>query len=624
MDRRLSAIMATDMVGYSRLMEVDDIGTIERQKAHRIAVIDPALAAYHGRVIKEMGDGLLIEFPSVVEAGQCAVRIQRGLSAYEARQPRDRRMFYRIGINLGDIVALGDDIQGDGVNVAARLEQIAEPGGICISGAAYEQMQNHLDAPVRDMGEQNLKNIDRPIHAYAIILDGSSAAPRQNPLWKSRRAVAVTLLALMLCIGVLAYFFQDGQRSHPFGPDLAEDLLDGGRAKLAVLPFRTLSEDESQNHFAFGMTEDLVTDLAKLSGLLIIGRNMFDPGPVDDAEVIKIAEELGVRYIVTGSLRQAGERLRINAQLLDIDTGGHLWAERYDRRIDDIFAVQDEVREQIVSALELHLTPDEARRIALHPTENREAYEAYLRAVQLESFFTDQHSAESIHLLEKALTLDPEFALAHARLAMAHIIRVEGGWAEDSAAATRLAQESIDRALEINPKLPQAHWAIARVFTQGLVFDSQRALEALNATVALDPGYSEAYALMGILLHYVGRAEEGLKSVETAMRLNPRYPFWYSYALGVNQFQLGETEAARSSLELAIERNAAWINTHLHIVPVYGFLGLIDDAEWEMEELRALGFTPTIQNWEQKIPIEDPDYRARFFEGLRRAGVPKS
>ena len=369
--RRLAAVLAADMVGYSRLMGADEAGTIARQRTVYAEVIDPAIAGHGGRIVKTTGDGLLAEFPSVVDAVACAVAMQTGLAGRETDRPDDQRMRYRMGINLGDIVIEGDDILGDGVNIAARLEGLAEAGGICISGDVYRQVRNKLDLAFEDLGEQRVKNIAEPVRTYRIGLAvGAGARP----------------------------------------PRAGEPQVAPDKPSIAVLPLNNMSGDPEQAYFADGITEDIITDLSKISGLFVIARNSSFAYKGQSADRRQVSRELGVRFVLEGSVRKAGGRVRINAQLIDGPSGGHLWAERYDRDLEDIFAVQDEVTLSIVEALKVELTSGEQSRRAGRDKVDPEAYDHLVRARTCLHRFTAESMVECRDAAERALELDPGLA----------------------------------------------------------------------------------------------------------------------------------------------------------------------------------------------------------------------
>jgi adenylate cyclase len=371
------------------------------------------------------------------------------------------------------------------------------------------------------------------------------------------------------------------------------------------------------------MTEDLITDLAKISGLLVIARNSTFAYKGQSPDVREVARQLGVRYVVEGSVRKAGGRIRIDAQLIDAETGAHLWAERYDREAKDVFELQDEVRAQIVAALQVKLTPSEESRLARQLTNSPEAYDYYIRALKEESFFTKEGNDESRRLLERALELDPAFAAAIGKLATAHTLAAETGWSPTPEKSLETARLLAEKAVALDNDLPQAHWAVARVYSRKRLFDGERAIASLRKAIDLDPNYADGHAFLANIMVFVGRAEEALGHVETAMRLNPHFPFWYYYALGISQFMLTHYDAAVESFEKAIERNPNWASSHRSLVAAYGHLGMIEEAEWEMEELRMLGFELTLANWRSRTNIQDTAYIERYLDGLRKAGVPE-
>jgi adenylate cyclase len=626
MERKLTAILAADVVSYSRLMELDEAGTLTALKTYRQELIDPEIAGHHGRLVKLMGDGALVEFASVVDAVACAVAIQDAMTARNQDLPEDRRIEFRIGVHLGDVMIEGDDLYGDGVNVAARLEGLAEPGGICISQQALDQVETKLDLPFEDLGEQQVKNIARPVHAYQVRPGGEAPQSKKTTKRRGPRAIQMfgaASVALVIVAGFVAGWWQPWKLAVDPNPVAGVDNSAPEKLSIAVLPFDNMSGDAEQEYFADGMTEDLITDLAMVSGLLVIARNSTFAYKGQSPDVRDVARQLDVRYVVEGSVRKAGGRIRINAQLIDAETGTHIWAERYDREATDVFGLQDEVRARIVTALRVELTPTEEDRLARKLTDNAEAYDHYIRGLRQESFFTKEGNLESRRLFEKALELDPSFAAAMGRLATAYTLAAENGWGPAPGESLETARRLAEKAVATDDDLPQAHWAVARVYTRKGLFDGDRAVASLRKAIDLDPNYADGHAFLATVLVFVGRAEEALGHVETAMRLNPHFPFWYYYALGASQFMLTRYDAAIESLKKAIERNPAWTSTHSILVAAYGQLGKTDEAEWEMEELRMLGFEPTLANWRSKVQIEDPAYLARYFDGLRKAGVPE-
>ncbi|WP_331376012.1 adenylate/guanylate cyclase domain-containing protein [Sinorhizobium chiapasense] len=511
MERRLAAILAADVVGYSRLMGVDEVGTLARLKACRRESVDPAIEEFHGRIIKLMGDGALVEFASVVDAVQCAAAFQRKMASRDQGVTAAQRIQFRIGINLGDVIVEGDDIYGDGVNIAARLQTLAQPGGICISGTAFDHAVHKADVGFSALGEQHLKNIADPVRVYRVLLDPSKAGKVIAPPRRvGRRGIAALATVATLLIAAAAIFFA---WPLPFAPQ---------RPSIAVLPFGATSEDAGQDYFAEGLTNDLIADLSKISGLLVIARNSAFSFKDTSMNVQQVAKQLNVRYVLEGSVRRAGVAVRINVQLIDGNTGRTVWAERYDRDYSDIFALQDEVIEHIVDALAVRLTERERTQIARLPTRNLEAYDSYTRAEQKVYSIDYRSLGEALSLYEKAIKLDPEFADAHTGYARA-IVDVLGFDYQPlilSAVARQRAYEAAGRGLELNPQSPRAYAVLG--ILQMLDGEIDEAIASVNKAVALDPNGAEAELNRAIVLTYAGQNPEALTAMERVLRLDPK------------------------------------------------------------------------------------------------------
>jgi TolB-like protein len=544
--------------------------------------------------------------------------------------PENRQIVYRMGINVGDIVIEDDDILGDGVNIAARLEGLAEPGGICVARNVFNQVGGKLDLTFELVGRRKVKNISQPVTIHRVVLDEKAAAlvtpvvregtrPQQHQTWRLAAALAIILLA---GAGGLLWWSPWKAGTDPV-PEEREVVAPATRPAIAVLPFVNMSGDKEQEYFSDGMTEDLITDLSKISALTVIARSSAFAYKGKSPEIGEIATELGVSHVVEGSVRKADGRVRITSQLIDAASGTHLWAERYDRDVKDIFALQDEVRGKIVAELRVTLTPTEQRQLARHETENAEAYDLYLQGLRQESFFTKDGNRESRRLFEQAITLDPNFAVAYAHLAQAYSLAKENRWLLDREETARKALELAEKAVELDSESPQAHWALARIITRPPIRDPERALVALRRTVELDPNYADGHAFLANVLNYVGRAEESLGVIATAIRINPHHPFWYVYLKGQSLFLLGRYEEAIPNFEIAIERNPTVAWPHRFLLASYGHLGRLDDAEWEISELESLGQPSTIKWVKTNSPIVYPEYLNRYLDGLRKAGVPE-
>jgi TolB-like protein/class 3 adenylate cyclase len=527
-ERRLTTILAADVVGYSGLMAADEAGTHAQLKTHRKELIQPKTAEYHGRVVKLMGDGTLMEFGSVVDAVKFAVDVQRGMALRNTGVPEDQRITYRIGINIGDVIVEGDDIYGDGVNVAARLEALAEPGGVCVSRTVFDHVKGKVALSFDDLGQQEVKNIPEPIRVFKVLLDAPAVDHAVSVAPTAKRSlnwplVAGGLAVLVFVAGIALWQRPWESREEPASVvEMALPLPD--KPSIAVLPFNNLSDDASQEYFADGMTEDLITDLSKISGLFVIARNSSFSYKGQKVKVRQVAEELGVRYVLEGSVRRAGDEVRINAQLIDATTGGHLWAERYDGTLDDIFDLQDSVTEQIVAALAVSLTGEEQAERARHGTENAQAHDAYLQGWARYKLLTPEDLKEAVPFFEEALRLDPDYAQAHAALAFLYWDVFKNDWAFDldmpSARAESRANEHLEHALK--SPTPLAYVLQARMFADW-GFHGEAVAEAEKA-VALDGNDATALAGLADALVKADRAAEGLGHIERALRLDPHHP----------------------------------------------------------------------------------------------------
>jgi TolB-like protein/class 3 adenylate cyclase len=632
-ERKLAAILAADVAGYSRLMGEDEAGTRSRFNAHLHELIEPAIASHRGRIVKTTGDALLVEFASVVDAVQCAVDIQKGMAERNADEPDDRRMEFRIGVNLGDVIIEGDDIHGDGVNVTARLEGMSEPGGICISGGAYEQVRNKVSIGFEDIGLQEVKNIAEPVQAYKIIPDAGDRDLAIPPLQHktARTSVLIAGVALILGAGLGTVWFVS-QPAPPRETVAAKEETEktpmqaetsahspADKPSIAVLPFINMSEDKEQEYFADGMTEDLLTDLSKISTLTVISRTSTFAYKGKSSDVRAVAKELGASHVVEGSVRKAGGRVRITAQLIDAASGTHVWAERYDRELKDIFALQDEVRSKIISALSLKLTPDEKQRIAKRSTDNLEAYDLYMRGREQESFFNKDAFVAARRFYEQAVTLDPNFAEAYAHLAQIHTLNGQFGWVDNIEAADQRALKLAEKAIQVGPNVPFVRFSLSRILSRESVGQHDRAIVEAEKAIELDPNYADAYAYLGLLYAYTGNAARTFAPIKNAMRINPNFPFWYHYEFGVAHYFLNDYPAAVERMEKAIERNPTVIFVRLGLAAALAMAGRQDDAEWQIEELRAMGFTKELDKIIAEAPI-NPPYSAKWagMTGARR------
>jgi TolB-like protein/Flp pilus assembly protein TadD len=577
-ERKLTAILAADVAGYSRLMGEDEEGTLAALTAHRRESVEPAIAEHHGRVFKTMGDGFLVEFASVVDAVRCALAIQEAMRARNEAVPAGRRIEFRIGVNLGDVMMQGDDLYGDGVNIAARLEALAEPGGICVSEAVHQQARNRLKLAFEDLGPTTLKNIAEPVRPYRIRRAGAAPGAEPAPLRL---------------------------------PD---------KPSIAVLPVANLSADPEQEYFSDGITEDVITDLSKISGFFVIARNSTFVYKGKSVNVTAVGRELGVRYVLEGSVRKAGGRLRITAQLIEAATGGHVWAERYDRDIGDIFAVQDDVTRQIVTALALHLKPAERERIFERGTGSFEAYDLFLRGRELIVLHTKAEGRAGQELMRRAIAVDPRFGKAHALLAFARVHEFINRWVDDPAAALDEARALAEKAVALAPRDSECHWSLGVALMWGREHD--RALAEARTCIALEPSSVLGHSLLGSALVYAGAPAGALEALAAAMRLDPHYPDVVLYFVAQAHFNLAQFAEAEAALRKRIVRNPNSETTHVLLASLYGHQGRPAEARAAWDEALRINPDYTFAHRRAVLPFRNPADLERMAEGLRKAGLP--
>lgn len=616
--RRLAAIMATDIVGYSRLIEADEKATLAAIRSLRSNVIDPAIAEHNGRIVKLMGDGAIVEFGSVVDAVACAVTIQRHARAQQRDMLPERRIAYRIGVNLGDVVVEGDDLMGDGVNIAARLEQICPSGGLLVSAAAYDQLQGKIDIAFDDAGEQQVKNITRPVHVYSARIDGMAhALPRKStrPRWLMP-AGAVAVLAVLVVGGGAWWFW-------PATPADA-------KPSMMVLPFDNLSDDKEQGYLADGMSEDLTTELARVPGLLVMSRTAAVTYKDKKVRPDQIAKEMHVRYILEGSVRRTGDDVRINAQLIDATTGTHLWAERFDGAWSDVLTLQNKVVENVALALELRLVRAVGD-TSPGSTSNPEAYDAYLQGLELEFRGAPKDFAGAVTQFKRAIALDPGYGKALAELAWTYN-EAAGNEERQRALGTgqietmHLAWDTLQEALK-HPS-STAYQLIARRHTHH--WQPEQAVAELQHAISLDPSDVWNYREMAMAQVFAGHPEEGLAYVAASLRVDPREEGWPTWLRGMAAFSLGHYSEAATSLEKDLWQAAnPDYGDLLPLMSAYGHLGATDKAASLLPKIQAYsqaygdGGGMTVLLAAQNLPFAKLEDVMRFQEGLLKAGIPE-
>jgi TolB-like protein/class 3 adenylate cyclase len=598
-ERRLAAILAADVAGYSRLMERDEAGTLARLRALRRDLIDPKIAEHKGRIVKTTGDGFLVEFPSVVEAVACAVAMQRGIATRNNATDGDERIQFRIGINSGDVIVEDGDIHGDGVNIAARLEGIAEPGEICVSGIVYDQVRGRLDCAFADIGEQALKNITRPVRVYRVhdTLAHPVAGAPGSPLSRTAGEGAARQ-----------------RREAGEGETAALPLPD--KPSIAVLPFENMSGDPEQEYFADGMVEEIITALSRIRWLFVIARNSTFTYKGQAIDVKRVGRELGVRYVLEGSVRKGGGRVRITAQLIEAETGAHLWADRFDGSLEDVFELQEQVAISVAGVIEPALQAAETARSAKRPTSDLSAYDAYLRAYAMISASHQRKMRQALELLEEAIARDPHYgpALAFAAYCCMQL-------ASDASAPDRdaIRQKGIDfgrRAVELAESAPDAladaAWALASF---GEDIDAMIVL--VDRALVLNPSYARGWHISGFLRLWAGRPDLAIEYASQALRLSPRAQARASsFLIGAALFFSRSFEEAVSRLRVAIEEMPVFPTPYRFLAASYAHLGLLDEARATIARLRDI--TPDVMvNY--PLPFRDPQHRELYFSGLRRA-----
>ena len=582
-NRRLAAILVADVVGYSRMMGVDEAGTLEALKRHRETLFDPTVAENNGRVVKLVGDGTLVEFASALDAVRCALAIQRAVKA--AAGSDGDGIVLRIGVNLGDVIIEGDDIYGDGVNIAARLESLAEPGGVCISSIVNESVQGRIDVTFSDCGEVSAKNIDRPIRTWKWHPDGDGAAAqpdRQTP--------------------------EPAQKSN-------------GRASIAVLPFDNMSGDPEQEYFSDGISEDIITDLSKVAGLIVIARNSSFAYKGRSIDIRTVARELGVKSVLEGSIRRAGNRVRINAQLIDAANGAHLWAERYDRDLIDIFELQDEVTRMIVDALKVKLSASESARLSGEATTSVEAHDLVLRARALLHGAAKDAAIfrRAVAMLEGAIALDPDYGESYGGMAMAYLYDFQNRWSDEPDRSLETAMRYADQAVEKAPNDPYCHY-VASV-AAGFSKDYDRSEVEVEKALALSPNFAPAINSKGVRHIFGGQPDAAVPEIERALRLDPANGHSYLHFLGLAHLLSGKYETAAAELRARILQVPETDMSRAYLAATLGHLGEIDEARRVWGELKAINPGYSFDAHVGRLPFQRPEYTQPIREGLAKAGL---
>ncbi len=583
MERRLAAILVADVVGYSRLMEADEEATLATLNAYR-RFIDERIADHRGRVFGGAGDSVIAEFASPVEAVRCGVEIQQELETRNAELPEDRRMQFRIGVNLGDVMAEGENLFGDGVNIAARLEQLAEPGGIYVSDDIYRQVEGKIDVALDDLGEQRVKNITKPVRVFRARLGEDTAA------------------------GAIG-------SSEPLPlPD---------KPSIAVLPFENMSGDTEQGYFADGITEDITTALSRISGLFVIARNSAFTYKGKLVDVRQVGRELGVRYLLEGSVRKAGDRLRITGQLVDTGTGAHLWADKFDSTSEDVFDLQDRVTATVAGAIEPSVTQAEIERASLKPTDNLQAYDCLLKALGESQLYSREGVDRAIRLARRATEMDPRYAQAYAYIASWLQLRKIYGWMENEAEEIEEGIRLAYLAVQLQPNDPtvltQAAFALAH-----LNRDLVTAIPWFDRAIALNPNSAMAFGRGAVVRNFAGEYAIAANHADRAIRLSPFDPFMFAFSMarGISHFFRRELAEAIAWLRKAAQENPQHTPTFFCLASALAHSGQLDDARAAMSRVMDMRPMSSVTWHRQRRPYPDDDYEY-LLDGARRAGLPE-
>jgi adenylate cyclase len=588
-ERRLTAILAADVAGYSRLMGADEEDTLSRLKEIRKSLVDRTIAAHRGRIVKTTGDGMLVEFASAVDAVRSAVEVQRSMAEQNAAVPQNQRIEFRIGIHVGDIIFDNNDIFGDGVNIAARLEGIAEPAGVCISDDAYRQVRGKIEIACDDMGPQSLKNIAEPMRTWQVRLTVQTPSARLS----------------------------SSTGSH------AQSLLLPDKPSIAVLPFQNMSGDPEQDYFADGIVEDIITALSRFKSLFVIARNSSFTYKGKAVDIKQVGRELGVRYVLEGSVRKAAEKVRITGQLIDTATGAHLWADRFDGQLNDIFGLQDEITEKVVAATEPRLKIAEIELAARRRPDDFSAYDLYLRALPHYYSTTKDGLTVAIRLLSRALEIDPRFGSAASVAAWCHLHNIVQGWASDLKSESNETLRLARLALDIDPNDPETLSTFGRM-TGYFTSDRETAMDMVNRAVALNPNLASSWSRRGWTYLSTGtHPEEAMLSFERFVRVSPLDPLLYINFTGmaVALIELGRFDEAVAIANRALRQNQAYVNTHRCLAVALAQLGRLVEAR--EAAARLLELTPgfRISEWTNRFPGQVKS--KQFVTGLRLAGLPE-
>jgi adenylate cyclase len=626
--RKLTAILSADVKGYSRLMGEDEAETVKTLTTYR-KIMGELIQQHRGRVIDSPGDNILAEFASVVDAVQCSVAAQNEFKARNAELPEDRRMEFRIGVNLGDVIEEEGRIYGDGVNIAARLEALANPGGICISKTAFDHIETKLPLGYEYLGEQTVKNIAKPVGAYRVLMEprvtvaGAKAKAPKVPLWRHKNVLASAVVALVAIIGVGVWnFYWRAPKIEPASKEkMAFPLPD--KPSIAVLPFDNMSANPEYDSLADSLSENIIYTLSYLPGMFVVARNSTFSYKGKPVEIRQVAEQLGVRYVLEGSVLRAGDRVRVTAQLIDATTGYHLWSGRFDRSVNDIFSLLDEIAKTIAGELQVKVSPDQWASLA-HKTDNFDAWAATTRAYSLLTRGFRENAVEVKRLSEKGVALDPKYGFGWGVLAAVHTLEVIYGLTQSPAESIKLAAECNEKALTLDPTLSCSTANRGQIYLlQGKV---EEATAFCRKAIDMAPSLDTNYLIFGVTMDFAGNFDEAIPLFKKAMRLNPFYPAGYLRYYGMACLMADRKEEALSAFKEYLERaqrgESPPLSAHLGLCAVYAELGKEEEARSHVVEILKINPTFSMEEAKKAYRWRDPEYSERWLSSLRKAGLP--
>jgi adenylate cyclase len=622
--RKLTAILSADVKGYSRLMGADEEGTLGTLTTYREVMVT-LIQQHRGRVVNAPGDALLAEFESVVDAVKSAAEIQRELTKRNTELPTDRRMEYRIGINLGDVMIDGDSIYGDGVNIAARMESLADGGGICISGTAFDQVRNKLEVGYEYLGEQTVKNITLPVRVYKVLMEPESAGKvigekktKPSPWQRPVTALVIALIVIAAAIAIWKFYIRPSPPVEVASKEkMAFPLPD--KPSIAVLPFTNMSGDSKEDYFSDGITEEIITALSKVPRLFVIARNSTFTYKGTAVKVKQVSEELGVRYVLEGSVRKAGDKVRVTAQLIDALMGHHLWAERYDRNLKDIFALQDEITMKIITAVQVELTAGERANVAAKGTKNLEAFMKYMQAIENLTRQTKEGNVAGCKLAEEVITLDSKYSKGYIALAQTHLVDIMIGTTDSPEQSLAKASELLKKAIVLDASEPDGHSNLGIVYL--MMRQYEKALAEVERAVSLNPNHFGSLLRLVYVLNSIGRFEEAISVLKSAKRLSPTPYQAYFVHLATAYRLTGQYKEAIKTAKEALKQTTNNILIYLQLTAAYSMMGHEEEARAAAVEVMKINPKFSLERYAKTLYFKNKTDTDRTIEALRKAGL---